>query len=141
MAIKTANGYDFFGGVSKGVEKRTKEKSRILANAMSELVDASDNVLVMGHSYADLDAIGAAVGMARACACMGKDVRIVVNRQKCWPPSSSTIWPKTGKTAFLPPRREVLPAIRRDTLLFIVDTHSANFVESGRCTKPASGWW
>ena len=130
VAIKTANGYDFFGGVSKGVEKRTKVKSRILANAMSELVDASDNVLVMGHSYADLDAIGAAVGMARACACMGKDVRIVVNRQKCLATQLIDHLAQNGEDGFFATEEEVLPAIRRDTLLFIVDTHSANFVES-----------
>lgn len=130
VAIKTANGYDFFGGVSKGVEKRTKVKSRILANAMSELVEASDNVLVMGHSYADLDAIGAAVGMARACACMGKDVRIVVNRQKCLATQLIDHLAQNGEDGFFATEEEVLPAIRRDTLLFIVDTHSANFVES-----------
>lgn len=101
VAIKTANGYDFFGGVSKGVEKRTKVKSRILANAMSELVEASDNVLVMGHSYADLDAIGAAVGMApclrlhgQGCADRGQPAEVFGH------PAHRPSGPKRGRRLF-----------------------------------------
>ena len=36
--IKTDNGYRFFGGVSKGVEKTSRSKTRIIANAMQDLI-------------------------------------------------------------------------------------------------------
>ena len=58
--------YRFFGGVSKGVEKRTKVRTRVVASAIGELIRGSDNVLIMGHQYSDLDCIGAAIGMCKA---------------------------------------------------------------------------
>ena len=50
-AVKNKNGYEFYGGVSKGIEKRTKVKSRIVAAALSELLDSCSNVLIMGTSF------------------------------------------------------------------------------------------
>ena len=61
-AVKLRDGYEFFGGVSKGVEKRNKVRTRIVANAITEIVQTSQNILVMGHRFADLDCVGAAVG-------------------------------------------------------------------------------
>lgn len=48
-AIKSKAGYEFYGGVSKSVEKRTRVRSRIIASALAELIDGSENVLIMGH--------------------------------------------------------------------------------------------
>ena len=71
VAVKTKTGYEFFGGFSKGVEKQTKVKTRIVASALAELIKSSDNVLVMGHRFADLDSLGSAIGLAKACRCLG----------------------------------------------------------------------
>lgn len=57
-AVKTENGFRFFGGVANGVEKKSRAKSRIISNAIQELVHNSDNVYIMGHRFADLDAVG-----------------------------------------------------------------------------------
>ena len=62
-AVKNKNGYEFYGGVSKGIEKRTKVKTRIVAAALMELLDSCSNVLIMGHRFADLDCLGSAVGL------------------------------------------------------------------------------
>lgn len=70
--MKTASGFEFYGGVSKGVEKRTKVRTRIVASALSELIESSDNVMVMGHKNGDLDSIGAAIGCARIAQHLGK---------------------------------------------------------------------
>ncbi len=58
-AVKMGTTYEFYGGVSKGVEKRTKVKSRMVANAMLELMKTADKVLVMGHKFGDLDCASA----------------------------------------------------------------------------------
>ena len=50
-AVKLRDGYEFFGGVSKGVEKRNKVRTRIVANAITEIVQTSENILVMGHRF------------------------------------------------------------------------------------------
>ena len=49
-------------GRAKATEKRTKVKSRVMANALRELLADSQDIYVMGHSFADMDAVGAAVG-------------------------------------------------------------------------------
>ena len=61
-ALKADDGYECFGGYSKGVEKRTKVKTRSVASARVELIKAASNVLIMGHRFADLDALGAGIG-------------------------------------------------------------------------------
>ena len=64
VAVKKKNdAYDFFGGLSKGVEKRDKVRTRVIAASISDHMKASDIVLIMGHQFSDLDAVGSAVGM------------------------------------------------------------------------------
>ena len=55
VAVKNENGFEFFGGVTKGIEKSTKVKTRFVATALAELINSSSGVLVMGHRYGDLD--------------------------------------------------------------------------------------
>ena len=70
-AVRTPDGsFEFYGGVSRSVEKRTKVKSRIIASALSDIIRQSDSVLIMGHKMSDLDAIGAAIGVLRFCMIM-----------------------------------------------------------------------
>lgn len=66
--IKNKMSFEFYGGRGFEIEKRTKVKSRVMANAFSELIKDSSKVLVMGHRFGDLDSIGAAVGV---CALRG----------------------------------------------------------------------
>ncbi len=80
--IKDLTGFEFFGGRGNDVEKRTKVRSRVIANTFAELVRDSSKVIVMGHQYSDLDCIGAAVGvccLARKC---GKRFCVAVDTKK-----------------------------------------------------------
>ncbi len=80
--LKNRLSFEFFGGRGSEVEKRTKVKSRVVANTLAELMRDSSQVLVMGHRYADLDAVGAAIGvccLARKC---GVRSSIVIDREK-----------------------------------------------------------
>lgn len=67
VAIKKGGFYKFFGGVSKGVEKRSKVRTRVIASTLSEQISSSDGVLIMGHKFSDLDSIGSAVGLWNVC--------------------------------------------------------------------------
>ena len=73
--IKNRYSFEFFGGLSEEVEKRTKVKSRVVANALSQLIRDSSQVLVMGHKNSDMDAIGAAAGMVCAARVKNKPHR------------------------------------------------------------------
>ena len=75
--------YEFFGGLSKGVEKRDKVRTRVIAATLTDHVRASDKVFVMGHKNSDLDSVGAAVGMwAVIKKGLEKPVHIVIDRAR-----------------------------------------------------------
>lgn len=77
--IKNNDRYVFYGGKTKGVEKSTRVKARIKAYAFRELIEESDRVLIMGHMNADLDSIGAAVGVYTGCRHLDRPAHIILN--------------------------------------------------------------
>lgn len=129
-AVKTTAGYDFYGGVSKGIEKRTKVKTRIVATALRELIESSSNVLLMGHKYADLDCLGAAVGLMKPIRQMGKHCVVAVNRSRNLVGALIERLELNGyEGAFVNPS-EAMERIGPQTLLIVVDTHLVNVLES-----------
>lgn len=129
-AIKNQTVYEFYGGVSKGVEKRTKVKTRIVANALSELIQNADRVLVMGHKFGDLDCVGASVGLAYAIRSIGKQADVVVDRDKTLANILIDMVSKEGCGNLFVDPSEALFSVTEDTLLIICDTHTQNLVES-----------
>ena len=69
--------FEFYGGRSKETEKRTKVKSRVMANALSALVSDSSQVFIMGHKSPDNDSVGAAAGVCALCRKNGVPVHII----------------------------------------------------------------
>ena len=130
VAVKTTSGYNFYGGVSKGVEKHTKVKTRIVATALTELIHTSSNVVLMGHRFGDLDCIGAAVGMAQTIRNMGKHAVIAVNYEKNLAKTLIDRMRDTWNADYFVSPEEAMGAINENTLLIILDTHNPDFVES-----------
>jgi c-di-AMP phosphodiesterase-like protein len=129
-AVKTDSGYDFYGGLSKGVERRTKVKTRIVATAMVELIESSSNVIIMGHKFADFDSLGASIGLLGTIWQMGKPAVIAINRGRSLVSSLMARLVENGfENAFYPPN-EALELVRENTLLIIVDTHLEHVLES-----------
>lgn len=136
-AVKTENGYRFFGGVSKGVEKKSRAKTRIVANAIQELILSSENVFIMGHRFGDLDSVGAACGLAGAVRLLQKPVAVVVNPQRNLAPQLLSLMEhEVGGDLFLTPA-QALETITDQTLLIIVDTHNKEILESEKLYKMA----
>ena len=129
-AVKTANGYEFYGGVSKAIEKRTKVKTRIIASALSELIESSSNVLMMGHRFADLDSLGSAVGMLKAVRGMGKQAGICIDLEKnlAHPLLERLLAGGYEPDDFLTPET-AQALITPRTLLIVVDTHIPHVLE------------
>ena len=69
--------FEFYGGRSSEMEKRTKVKSRVMANALSALLSDATQVFVMGHKFPDMDATGAAVGVCTAARKKGVPAYII----------------------------------------------------------------
>ena len=70
--------FEFYGGRTKETEKRTKVKSRVMANALSSLVSDSSRVFIMGHKVPDNDCIGAAAGVFALCRKNGVPAHIIL---------------------------------------------------------------
>jgi c-di-AMP phosphodiesterase-like protein len=77
--VKNGQGFEFFGGRSAEVEKRTRVKTRVMANAFGRLLDDASSVYVMGHKNADMDALGAAVGVCCIARSRGKKARVIID--------------------------------------------------------------
>ena len=77
--VKDSLDFQFYGGRAKSTEKRTKVKSRIMAKALGDLIADATQVYVMGHEYADMDAVGAAAGICCAARKRGKKAQIVID--------------------------------------------------------------
>lgn len=129
--IKNRYVFEFYGGLSEEVEKRTKVKSRVVANALSQLIRDSSQVLVMGHRNSDMDAIGAAAGMVCAARVKGKPAHVVVDQNH----TMATELIERLKT--LPEYKDVFigaedAMVRCDynTLLIVVDVNRPGYVES-----------
>lgn len=128
--LKTDGGYQFFGGVSQGMEKKSRAKTRILANALQDIISSSDKIFIMGHRFGDLDSVGASCGMAGAIRLLGKEVHIAVNRTKNLAPNLIDLTEeRTDNELFMSPENAVALMTDRD-LLIIVDTHSRSVLES-----------
>lgn len=128
-AVKTENGFRFFGGVANGVEKKSRAKSRIISNAIQELVHNSDNVYIMGHRFADLDAVGAGAGLAGAVRQAGGEAYFVVDPIKNLAGGLiERLYSEIPDLLITP--QQAVENFSENSLLIIVDTHNAELVES-----------
>lgn len=130
-AVKTVNGFNFYGGASKSVEKRTKVKTRIIASALSELVESCDNIIIMGHRFADLDAVGSAAGLYMGLRRFGKNTVIAIDKKKNSSQQliSKLMQSEAYQTVFVDPKT-AMDLVSKRTLLIIVDTHTPKMLES-----------
>ena len=79
--VKDRFNFTFYGGRNKEADYRSKVRSRVTANSLMELIAQSSHVFIMGHRNADLDAVGAAMGIACLCRKRGKKFNIVLDLQ------------------------------------------------------------
>ena len=129
-AEMTPDGFTFYGGVSHGVEKRSKVRSRIVADQLVKLIREADHVVIMGHRMSDLDAIGAAEGVLRICKICDVPAVIAVKRDATLASTLINALCEAGqKDDFIDPK-DALPIVSRRTLCVVVDTYQLGLVES-----------
>lgn len=128
--IKNRMSFEFYGGRGNEVEKRTKVRSRVMANALIELIRDSSKVLIMGHKYADLDSVGAAVGVSCLARQLGVKANIVIDLNNNASRQLIDMVRKEPeyKDAFISPQEALLKADGK-TLLIVVDTNRPEQVE------------
>lgn len=127
--IKNEEKYMFFGGKTQETEKRTKVKARVVAEAIKQLLIENDEIIIMGHRYADCDSFGAAIGMYRAVKSLGKSCKIVMETY------NNTVFKMLDSFRDIEYEDLIInkayanEIISRRTLVFVVDTHVKSMVE------------
>mgnify|MGYP004639089827 FL=1 len=128
--IKNRLNFEFYGGRGFEIETRTKVKSRVMASTFAELMHDSSRVLVMGHKFADLDSVGASVGVCCLARKQSVKANIVIDLRKN---ASAALISRISaepeyKDVFISPQEAILRADGK-TLLVVVDTNRPEQVE------------
>ena len=123
--------YKFFGGRAQEVEKRTKVKARVVAQALENLIKESKKVMIMGHSNPDMDCIGASMGVYRLAKTLNRNAYIVNDETTTTLQVFRKSIEKDSEYEDVFINKEIaLENVDEDTLLVVVDTHKINYVEA-----------
>ncbi len=128
--IKDRFNFTFYGGRNKEADYRSKVRSRVTASSLMELIAQSSRVFIMGHSNADLDSVGAAMGVACLCRKRGRKFNIVLDLEHN---ASEKLLEEIRQTqeykdAFMSGQEALLEADNR-SILIVVDTNRPDQVE------------
>ncbi|MCM3112786.1 DHH family phosphoesterase [Lederbergia lenta] len=132
VAMKLPNGkLKFYGGKTNPMEKRTRVRARVISHALKELMIESDKVIVMGHKFPDMDAIGASIGIRKAAEMNQREGYIVVDFSELDISVKRLIeemksYPELYSWLITP--EEAMELMTDNTLLVVVDTHKPSLV-------------
>lgn len=132
VAMKQTNGkVKFFGGKTNPIEKRTRVRARVISHALREIIIESDKVVIMGHKFPDMDAIGAAMGILKVTQANGKDGFIVIDHNALDSGIERLLFELKQNAElwswFITPE-QANEIMTEDTLLIVVDTHKPSLV-------------
>ncbi|MCI2057764.1 MAG: DHH family phosphoesterase [Oscillibacter sp.] len=129
--VRSRLDFAFYGGRAKTAEKRTKVKSRVMANALGELMEDAKQIFIMGHSYADMDSVGAAAGLLCIARKRGRSAQIIIDL------TANAAGPVLAELSGLPEYKDTFITaddafvqMKPGALLIVVDTNRPDFVES-----------
>ena len=131
VVIKEGEEITYYGGKAKQVENKNRVKARVKAQALQEIIESCENVLIMGHSISDIDALGAGIGIYCAATLSGKKAQIVINDP------TSSIRPLMEKFSTEKGYPEdmfidsdaAIDMVNRNTLVMVVDTNRPSYTE------------
>jgi c-di-AMP phosphodiesterase-like protein len=135
--VKSPDSIVYFGGKSQQMEKNTRVKARVKANALQEIITSKDRVLVMGHRLGDADAFGASVGISCIARALGRKSHIVIND------ITTSVKPlvelfkdrNTYDEDFIISSSEALELADSNTVLVVVDVNKPSITECPELIK------
>ncbi|WNS80868.1 DHH family phosphoesterase [Domibacillus sp. DTU_2020_1001157_1_SI_ALB_TIR_016] len=141
-AIKQGDGkVKFYGGKTNPTEKRTRVRARVISHALRDIVTESDKVIVMGHKYPDMDAVGASMGIRHVAELNGREGYIVVDPAQVDTAVKRLLNELKEQNPELHSRiitpEEALEIATNRTLLVVVDTHKPSLVIEGKLLSRA----
>ena len=129
--VKSSEKISYYGGKTQQVEKVTRVKARVKAQALREILEGKEQVIVMGHAISDVDALGAAVGIHRAAKVLGKRAYIVLNEiNSSLRPVKERFNEESGYSEkMFVNSDEALELADRNTVVVVVDTNKPSYTE------------
>lgn len=138
--VKSGESVTYFGGKTLAPEKNARVKARVKAQALKELLSASDKMLVMGHRNGDADSLGSAIGIWKIARCYGKNVHIVLNgtNRSLYPMYKQFLDSPDYPDDMFISGDKALQFIDSTTLLTVVDVNRPSYTEEPRLFQHAS---
>ena len=131
----------FYGGKSEAQEKRNRVKTRVLADSLISLINASQRVLIMGHAMMDMDALGACLGMKAICNRLKIESRIVVDLKNTEAKTRSALTQSFSKDELeklIVNSKDAETLIDGNTLLIVLDVHIPSMVMAPKLVDRAA---
>ncbi len=134
--IKDQEQFSFYGDGNKEYEKSTRVKARVVSYALRDLIVAADNVLVMTHKDADVDALGAAFGVFRMCRMQSKTVNILLETYDKTVKTMLERFENNAEYAGLfVNAQQAVSKVDTSTLVVVVDTHKPSLLDVPQILK------
>lgn len=129
--VKNRDEIHYYGGKTQQVDRNTRVKARVKAQALREIMQDRDNVLIMGHNLSDVDSIGAGIGIYCAAKVLGKKAQIVVNEvtSSVRPMLDCFTEEKGYPTDMFIDGNTALEMVGRNSLVMVVDTNKPSYTE------------
>ena len=132
---------EFFGGKSEAQEKHNKVKVRVMGDAVISLLKNSSRVIIMGHDMADMDSLGACVGIKAICDSIGSKSYIVYNpksiERKTKGALVATFSKEEMNNVFIS-ESEGLDLVKGNALVVVVDVHKASMTAAPKIIEKAN---
>ncbi len=128
IVIKDSDKFSFYGGKTKEVEKRTRVKARVVSQAIKEMIADSEQIIIMGHRYADVDVLGSALGLHAFIRSLGKNAKILLDTYNQTVERFVVKYHDKYNDVFIN-KAYANEIVSPNTLIFIVDTHKSSIVE------------
>jgi len=131
----------FFGGKSEAQEKRNKVKVRVMADSVLSLIKNSSNVIIMGHTAMDMDALGACLGMRAICEYCNKSSHIVydpklMERKAKFALTGSFSREELARITISP--SDSVEKVRSNTLVVVCDVHRPSMTMAPKLLEKAT---
>lgn len=134
--IKQEGEVSYFGLHGKQVDKTTRVKARVKAQALRDMMESRENVIVMGHQISDIDAFGSAIGVCVAARKLGKKSQIVLNTiTTSLRPIVDLIQSMENTEDLIITSEQAIKIVTPQTLVMVVDTNKENYTECPELLK------
>lgn len=136
--IKNREEFTFFGGITQSVQGNNRVRARVISATLKKLIVSAENVLIMGHSFSDMDSVGAGFAMCCAVRELHRSSKLIVDEEKSLAkPLINHLKKNVRDFDYIVSPDEAKHLVNEKTLLIIVDTHRPSVLESSEIYKMA----